>query len=128
MALMDHVQALKTLPLMTALEHVFQLNHWKYLHSPISSNNIDTTVKGTSHEVLIHAMDNVATNTETYMNTSAIIGYKIVGDNIDKEVKPRFACSNYPTKSLHYFHSFALQSWIDCSHFLKFLLALLHFH
>ena len=69
------------------------------------SSNIDTPVKGTSHEVLIHAspsMDNVATNTDTYTKTSAIIGYKIVGENIDKEVKPRFACSNYRTKSLDY--------------------------
>ena len=50
------------------------------------SSNIDTPVRGTSHEVLLHAsspsMDNVGTNSDTYMKTSPIIGYKIVGDYI----------------------------------------------
>ena len=63
------------------------------------SSNIDTPVRGTSHEVLMHAsspsMDNVGPNTDTYTKTSPIIGYKIVWDNIDKEVKPHFARSNY---------------------------------
>ena len=85
----------------------------------VTSDISDTHVKGTSHEVLIHAspsMDKVATNTDTYTKTSAIVWYKIVGNYIDNEVKPRFARSNYQTKSLHYFHSFAVKSQIDCSH------------
>ena len=35
-------------------------------------------------------------------------GIKIVGDNIDKTVRRRFMCCDRQTRSLHYFHSFAV--------------------
>lgn len=63
------------------------------------------------------SMAKVATNIDTYTKTSVIIGYKMVGKYIDKEVKPHSSRSNYQTKSLHYFYSFAVKSQIDCSHF-----------
>ena len=45
------------------------------------------------------------------------LGYKIVGDNIDKTVKARYMrVDGYRNQSLHYFHSLALQSRIDFSH------------
>ena len=37
--------------------------------------------------------------------------FKIVGDNIDKDIKPRHMRSDYQTRSLHYFHSYAVR---DC--------------
>ena len=59
--------------------------------SDISSNN-NIPVRGTSHEVLLHAsspsMDNVATNSGTYINTSPIIGYKICATTLTSHALP----------------------------------------
>ena len=44
------------------------------------------------------------------------LGYKLVGDNIDKMVKSRYMRLNgHRNKSFHYFHSFAMQNRIDIS-------------
>ena len=40
-------------------------------------------------------------------------GYKIVFDNIDKNVKPRHV--NRQTRSLHYVHAYAVKDHIDFS-------------
>lgn len=40
-------------------------------------------------------------------------GFKIIGDNIDKNIKPRYYRSNTTVKSLHYYHSYALKDRID---------------
>ena len=42
-------------------------------------------------------------------------GFKIVGDNIDKNVKPRYMRINKGTQSLHYFNSYAIKDRVDCS-------------
>uniref|UniRef100_A0A1X7THQ5 DUF6589 domain-containing protein n=1 Tax=Amphimedon queenslandica TaxID=400682 RepID=A0A1X7THQ5_AMPQE len=39
--------------------------------------------------------------------------FKIVGDNVDKNVTPRYMRSDIRTKSLHYYHSFAVKSRIN---------------
>ena len=39
--------------------------------------------------------------------------FKIVGDNIDKEVRPRDMRSDHQTKSLHYFHAYALRDRLN---------------
>lgn len=45
------------------------------------------------------------------------LGFKIVGDNIDKGLKARYMRSEgYHNRSLHYFHSFAVQNRVDFSH------------
>ncbi len=41
--------------------------------------------------------------------------FKIVGDNVDKNVTPRYLRINHRVKSLHYYHSFAVQDRIDVS-------------
>ncbi len=43
------------------------------------------------------------------------VGFRIVGDNIDKNIKPRDMRLDHQTQSLHYFNSFALQDRIDLS-------------
>ena len=40
-------------------------------------------------------------------------GFKIVGDNIDKTVRPRFMRSDSQVKSLHYFQSYAVRDRIN---------------
>ena len=42
-------------------------------------------------------------------------GYKIVGDNIDKNVRRSFQRVDRTTRSLHYFHSFAVLDRVDLS-------------
>ena len=41
--------------------------------------------------------------------------YKIVGDNRDKNIKPRYMRTNYKVKSLHYYHYYAVLDRIDVS-------------
>ena len=44
------------------------------------------------------------------------LSYKIVGDNIDKTVRPRFMrMKQHRTQSLHFFHSYAIRDRIDTS-------------
>eukprot|EP00731_Ephydatia_muelleri_P006750 Em0003g998a len=42
-------------------------------------------------------------------------GFKLIGDNIDKNIKPRDMRINNQTKSLHYFHAFAVKDRINFS-------------
>ena len=39
--------------------------------------------------------------------------FKIVGDNIDKTVRPRDMRSDYQARSLHYFHAYAVQDRLN---------------
>lgn len=52
---------------------------------------------------------------ETMTDLSEIFTYKLVGDNIDKDVKPRQMRCDYQTRSLHYFHTFAVKDRVDIS-------------
>ena len=45
--------------------------------------------------------------------SSLIFSFKLVGDNIDKDVKPRHMRLNHQTTSLHYFNTFAVQDRIS---------------
>ena len=56
--------------------------------------------------------------TYDFYNTDSVrwCGFKIVGDNIDKNVHLRFQTLEASTKSLHYFHSYAVKDRIDFSH------------
>lgn len=43
--------------------------------------------------------------------------YRLVGDNVDENVKPRHMTCEHQTNSLHYFHTYAVKDMIDLSHF-----------
>ena len=45
------------------------------------------------------------------------VTYKLVGDNIDKNVRPREMRSDCQTRSLHYFHTYAVRDRVDMSQF-----------
>ena len=47
--------------------------------------------------------------------TPRLLTYRIVGDNIDKNIKPRNMTSDHQTRSLHYFHAYAVRDRIDLS-------------
>lgn len=42
-------------------------------------------------------------------------GFKIVGDNVDKNVRPSFQRLTHQTKSLHHFQSYAVKDRVDWS-------------
>ena len=44
-------------------------------------------------------------------------GFKVVGDNIDKNIRPRYQRIDAGIRSLHYFNSYAVLDRIDLSHF-----------
>ena len=46
-----------------------------------------------------------------------LLAYRIVGDNIDKNVKPRNMTSEHQVRSLYYFHSYAVRDRIDLSEY-----------
>ena len=48
-------------------------------------------------------------------SASSLKSYKLVGDNIDKEVRPRDLRSDHQTRSLHYFHTYAVKDRVDLS-------------
>lgn len=48
--------------------------------------------------------------------THSLPSYKLVGDNIDKVVKPRHMRIDHQSRSLHYFHTYAVKDRIDFSH------------
>ena len=45
------------------------------------------------------------------------ITYKLVGDNIDKNITPRDMRSDHQTRSFHFFHTYAVRDRIDLSGF-----------
>ena len=49
------------------------------------------------------------------LGTEQWTGFKIVGDNIDLTVKPRYMRQERQATSLHYFHSYAVKDRIDFS-------------
>ena len=57
--------------------------------------------------------DNIETRHVTVTNLPL---YKLVGDNIDKVVKPHHMRIDHQAKSLHYFHSYAVKDWINFFH------------
>ena len=70
---------------------------------------------------LLTATNDQATNTQrcpqpTLPNTSKhCFGYVIVGDNIDKNIRPSYQRQDHTTQSLHYFHSYAVLNRVDIS-------------
>ena len=53
----------------------------------------------------------------TELSLSLNPGYKIVFDNLDKNIKPRYMRSDSQTKSLHYVQSYTVRDRIDFSAF-----------
>ena len=91
------------------------------MDSPESSpsHSIMSDQQQTSNSYLNHStssqdLPQVGDNEQT-SNQVKFKGVKIVGDNIDKNVKPRFMRSDHQGKSLHYFHCYAVQDRFDLS-------------
>ena len=60
-----------------------------------------------------------ATNTTSVSSTSSasdVIGFGMVGDNVDQNVRPSFQRGDMQTESWHCFHSYAVGDRVDISH------------
>jgi len=60
-----------------------------------------------------HTTNNIESNATTHAQTWR--GFKLVGDNLDKNIRPSFQRFDSKTNSLHYFHQYALLDRIDFS-------------
>lgn len=82
---------------------MYIINNYYYSYA-----GIDTPTIAPTNEV-VHASSSVI--------TPQSFSFKLVGDNIDKGVKPRFIrAEKFANRSLHYFHSFAVLNRVDFSH------------
>lgn len=96
--------------------------------SPVTEDNSNVTL---SDQSLLTDTQSVTTISETtsehpqrnpveHISASASIqkpnSFKLVGDNIDKQVSPRYVRSDCQKKSLHYFHVFAVLDRISFTH------------
>lgn len=72
-------------------------------------------------------ISDISTSSEQSFSMESIFGaeislkshswtFKLVGDNIDKTIKPRHMTLDNPTKSLHYFNVYAVNDRVDISH------------
>ena len=82
-------------------------------HANINSIQVSAPTEGASRISLDTAL---ATDPANHGSTSSQwFGYKVVGDNVDKKVKPRHMRSDNQSKDLHYFHLYAAKDRIDFS-------------
>ena len=53
---------------------------------------------------------------DTAIDSHGDLGFKIVGDNLDKTIRPRFQTTEWQTRTLHYFHTYAVRDRIPSAH------------
>lgn len=88
---------------------------------------LDVSLEAATHEDAVPTLSTLRGSTLVPCSTSTPapchalpsnwVSFKIVGDNIDKNVQPRFMRVDAPTRSLHYFHAYAVKDRVDLSSF-----------
>ena len=78
-------------------------------HSPSSC---ELTSSETADETSSQCTSSTSQSSETPSQRPT---YKLVGDNIDKNVKPREMKIDHQTRSLHYFHTYAVRDRVNMS-------------
>ena len=100
-------------------------------HSPLSPSEVvgmdldDTHVATISNfhtdsltvasSTSLYANDDSVNSAEQIQSAESWKGFKVVGDNLDKNIRPSFQCFANKTNSLHYFHHYALLDRVDFS-------------
>ena len=74
----------------------------------VSPSESPTELSGNTQSDSVHPVPNVTTS-------DLWCGFKLVGDNIDKNVRPRYMRGDHQSQSLHYFHCVAVKDRIDLS-------------
>eukprot|EP00731_Ephydatia_muelleri_P034686 Em0072g4a len=87
------------------------------LHSPLSERYSDECTLSGSEKSLTDqpSSETVSASEDDSDPTIGWCGFRIVGDNIDKTVRPRDMRHNHQSTSLHYFHSYAVKDRVDVS-------------
>ncbi len=84
----------------------------------ISSHSSSTCTTPTYSDFTLHSSES-SIDIDAFLGLppksypSRFMSFKLVGDNIDKEVRPRDMRSDHQTKSLHYFHTYAVRDRVD---------------
>ena len=83
--------------------------------SPISASSPGSVMEYNTNNIEYEANDcDISAETiDVQAVSQEWCGFKLVGDNIDKNIRPSFQRSNSQTKSLHYFHSFAIKDRVN---------------
>jgi L1 cell adhesion molecule like protein len=93
---------------------------------PLSSSNLSDLDRDYDQYDIIDDTSTIIINFEKfqlmlivseYASAVPIYSFKFVGDNFDKDVKPRDMRFNRQTQSLHYFNVYAVRDRIDTSNF-----------
>lgn len=88
------------------------LLHSPAVHPPQASTPVQPQVSPLVHSDMQTQQQSPLTTTTA---PSQWVGFKITGDNIDKNVRPRHQTLQRRTNSLHYFHSYAVMDRVDLS-------------
>jgi len=87
-------------------------------YSPISDMNEE--VDSLSDNEMLAMMDTQVSSgdaiTEESSNVTQWNGYKFVGDNLDKNLRPSFQCNEKRGLSVHCFHGYAVKDRINFGH------------
>lgn len=83
-------------------------------HSSLSSSTMSPC---TTNSLKSISSDDEATTPLIAKSSPTRIYYKLVGDNIDKNVCPRDMRSDHQTQSFHFFHTYAVKDRVDLSRF-----------
>ena len=101
--------------LFSMIIHLLQHCHLSTQYSTHHSQ-LFLTVFVQHHQNLLKLKKQYLPSSETSTTVrSSWCGFKIIGDNIDKNVKPRYYRNDKQVYSLHYYHSYAVKDRIDFS-------------
>ena len=111
LSLYDSVSSMSSLDSGTLTPPDFSLLTFSDVTSPVQ-------LATDSHQVVVVEEEGQRpTAVEDSLNYRSRPGYKIVIDNIDKDVKPRDMRMDFQTKSLHYVQLYSVKDRIDFSNF-----------
>ena len=86
----------------------------EYVSSDTSEADTDTSDTSFSDMETSSTTPILTSNVQSSSSLPEIpLPFKIVGDNIDKNIRPRYVRSNARSTSIHYFDSYALRDQID---------------
>ena len=98
------------------------------LETSSSSLTISEPLQTTSHQLSsVSSLEPTEEPITPSQCTSNVLTYKLVGDNLDDTITPRFVrADTYRKKSVHYFNSYTIKDRIDFSHLLPVHLPTCH--
>ena len=91
----------------------FLMDNLEMHHQEMQTNEQSQILSGTNAAPL--SLEHAQVSDTLNLAPMSPCGYVVVGDNIDKNVRPSFQRDNKSTKSFHHFHSFTTKTRINIS-------------